>query len=107
MFNRTQTCVADSQTSSFNEITCGVPQGSILGPILFLLYFNDFNECLSQSRVINFADDTVVFLPGKCFKEIEEGLFKNVKQEKNIINENENEIENEIENENEKNKDEL
>ena len=46
-------------------------QGSILGPVLFLLYFNDFSKTLFKSEVLIFADDTVVFYAGKPAEEIE------------------------------------
>ena len=44
-----------------NEITCGVPQGSILGPLFFLLYINDINNASNLLNLILFADDTNVF----------------------------------------------
>ena len=43
------------------RITCGVPQGSILGPILFLLYINDLNDVSNRLQSIMFADDTILF----------------------------------------------
>ena len=56
------------------SITCGVPQGSILGPLLFLIYFNDFENCLNNSRTLMFADDTVVYVEGKKKDDIEKLL---------------------------------
>ena len=55
-------------------IICGVSQGSILRPVLFLLYFNDFSKTLFKSEVLMFADDTVVFYAGKSAEEIESVL---------------------------------
>ena len=53
MYNNTQ--------SSMQYITCGVPQGSVLGPLLFLIYINDIPNCLKHSKSIVFADDTTIF----------------------------------------------
>ena len=45
------------------NITCGVPQGSILGPLLFSIYINDINRC-TKLNLLSFADDTTVYKSG-------------------------------------------
>ena len=46
------------------SITCGVPQGSVLGPLLFIIYVNDLSSCLDNTHAIQFADDTTVYIRG-------------------------------------------
>jgi hypothetical protein len=58
---RTQRVVLDEESSSEVSVTSGVPQGSLLGPLLFLLYINDLPDSI-QSQNKLFADDTAVYL---------------------------------------------
>ena len=57
--------------SEVKNVTCGVPQGSSLGPLLFLLYINDFRLCLSETSFGHFADDTFIIYNSKKAKTIE------------------------------------
>ena len=59
--NRNQYVIADDHSSGMRLITCGVPQGSVLGPVLFLLYINDICNVSNLLKFVLFADDTNIF----------------------------------------------
>ena len=63
--DRTQYVTYNNTSSSKKPISCGVPQGSILGPLLFLLYINDIANVSDILYLILFADDTNAFMSGK------------------------------------------
>jgi retron-type reverse transcriptase len=56
--NRDQVVKVNDSTSSKMNINCGVPQGSILGPLLFIIYINDMNKAVENCITHHFADDT-------------------------------------------------
>ena len=56
--NKKQYCAANGLNSGLKTVTCGVPQGSYLGPLLFMIYLNDFEKCLVDSNAGLYADDT-------------------------------------------------
>ena len=60
--SRTQKVVIDGEESDAVSVTSGVPQGSVLGPILFLVYIDDMPKYTQHSRIRLFADDTIVYL---------------------------------------------
>ena len=60
--NRQQYVLINGVKSTTKQITCGVPQGSILGPLLFILYINDLSNVSELLFPILFADDTSVFI---------------------------------------------
>ena len=58
--NRKQYVIYNNKTSDNLDITCGVPQGSVLGPLLFIVYTNDLPDCIEGAETILFADDTTI-----------------------------------------------
>ena len=58
--DRRQRVVEDGEVSSWKSVLSGAPKGSVLGPILFLVYINDLEEGVT-GKLLKFADDTKLF----------------------------------------------
>ena len=59
--NRKQYVYINGETSQLRDISCGVPQGSLLGPLLFLIYINDLHNISKVLYFFLFADDTNIY----------------------------------------------
>ena len=72
--NRKQYSFFNGVNSELKDISCGVPQGSVLGPLLFLIYINDIPNVSQKLQFFLFADDTNIYYEASTIEEIENVL---------------------------------
>ena len=72
--NRKQYVSINGHDSGPEIVKCGIPQGSTLGPLLFILYINDLRFCLHKSRAYHFADDTCITYSHKNQMALQEAM---------------------------------
>ena len=88
LVDRTQICQINCSKSMPKFLNCDVPQGTILGLLLFLLYINDLPQCLNFSHPRMYADDTSIIYAGKDLIEIDDYLNKDLKSVNNWLSSN-------------------
>ena len=89
LFLRKQIVQFNGVLSEPNPINTGVPQGSILGPLLFLIFFNDEHSPLCHCKIITYADDTVIFTSSSDFDVIQSNLSQDLDNLSNWFRDNE------------------
>jgi hypothetical protein len=89
LFGRTMKVAYKGALSTSQDIFCGVPQGSILGPLLFLLHFNELPTILKHCKILMYADDTVLYCHHHDLGEIEKILSEELSAVSTWLQENE------------------
>ena len=88
LFHRSVAVNYGKSSSKTVDIQTGVPQGSILGPLLFILFFNDVTDVIDGARIVKYADDTVIYVADKDLKVIKTKLTKDMESMADWFDEN-------------------
>ena len=88
LFNRNEYVSINGYEPGLAALNCGVPQGSVLGPLLFLLYINDLNQAIKFCKVHHFADDTSLLCLSNSIKKLNKLVNTDLKHVVNWLNAN-------------------
>ena len=72
--DRKQFAIVNGCKSELNDVNCGIPQGSLLGPRLFPVYVNDLPDQIKEGEIDMYADDTTLFYIGSSVDAVCDGL---------------------------------
>ena len=72
--NRQQRTVYNSISSDSAHVSVGVPQGSVLGPLMFFIYINDIQDCLQFTNATLYADDTALYCSSESANDLQDKL---------------------------------
>ena len=86
--SRTAVTSINNIASTPKPVTVGVPQGSILGPLLFLIYINDLPQCLNHRKSILYADDTLLYYSAKTETELQDRINEDLNSISKWLNNN-------------------
>ena len=86
--NRKQYVSVNGHTSEYLNISCGVPQGSVLGPLLFLIYIIDLPNVTRHLRFYLFADDTNIYFEGKDLETLQKIMKRELRHVKKWLEAN-------------------
>ena len=89
LFNRRQIVDIEGIQSNEETMMSGVPQGSILGPLLFLIFFDTIADCVRHSSIIMYADDTVLYFANKDVDIINHNLNEDMEEVSRFCQDNE------------------
>ena len=88
MSNCNQDVSINGYESGLAGLNCGIPQGSVLGPLLFLLYINDLNQAIKFCKVHHFTDDTNLLCLRNSIKKLNKLVNADLKHQANWLNVN-------------------
>lgn len=86
--NRTQYVNIDNNFSEPKTVLCGLPQGTVLAPIMFIIYLNDILTLDIKGSIISFADDTAIYFTGNSWEEVRHTVEVDLKVIKDWFDEN-------------------
>ena len=89
LFHSTEQIQVDSTLSDEKTVFSGVPQGSIMGPLLFVIFYNDLTDYITNAEVLQYADDTVLYFANSKVSLIEKALNDDLKQISTFCHDNE------------------